>query len=140
MLSDEAGDHGEQVCEGDRPGRLGRGVVDLRAAGCELGDVDPGAPSVAECACEPSGGLEDGLYGILGRSEDVAVGVCDLEAALVEAPVGKDPSSEEEFLLCDHPPEVLIAVTDPVQPFFEALALVAVLLGPDISTQLVVLA
>lgn len=138
VLADEAGDHGEEVGERDRSGGFGGGVVDPRAAGRELGDVDPGASPVAERAGEPAGGLEDGFDGVLGRCEDVAVGVRDLQAADVEASVGEDPSSEEELLLRDHPSDVLVAPADPVEPFVEGLVVVAVLLGPNVDAELIV--
>ena len=56
----------------------------------------------------------------------------------MEAPVGEDPSSEEELLLRDHPSDVLVASADPVEPFVEGLVVVAVLLGPNVDAELIV--
>ena len=138
VLTDESGDHGEQVGEGYGSGGLGCGVVDLRTAGRELGDVDPRASTVAEGTGEPARTLEDGFDGILWGLKDVTVGICDLEAALVESSVGKDPATEKELLLSDHTPNVGITVADTVKPLVEGLPVVTVLLGPYVHSKLIV--
>ena len=83
-------------------------------------------------------GLEDGLDGVLGRREDVAVGVCHLETALVESPVRQDPSAEEELLLGYHPADVGVAVADAVKPLVEGLVVMTVLLVPNVDAELVI--
>ena len=70
--------------------------------------------------------------------KDVTVGVGDLEAALVESPVGEDPATEEELLLSDHTPYIGITVADTVKPLVEGLPVVTVLLGPDVHSKLIV--
>ena len=118
-------------------GGLRSGVVDLRSAGCEFGEVDTHSAAVAEGTGGLASALEDALDGVLGRLYDVAVGEGDFEAGVLESAVGEDTSSEKELFLQDHPLDIVISGGNTVEPMIERLPVVTVLFVPNVYSKLI---